>query len=173
MVNINDLLEKYFDGQTSLAEEKLLKQYFSSNEISLEHLIYKPLFEVFEIESKEVLSTAKIRTEIIPTGKSKHIWFRTLSMAGVAASIVVAFWFFGNNAMADDFAVINGKRINDAEYAQQFAARKLSRVNRMLTTTMKPIQQINKVNQCMEPIDKFADINDQLVEIKNKINLKH
>jgi len=173
MVNINDLLEKYFAGQTSLAEEKLLKQYFSSNEISSEHLIYKPLFDVFEIESKEMLPAAKIKAEPISTVKSKHIWFRTLSMAGVAASIIVAFWFFGNNAMADDYAVINGKRINDAEYAQQFAARKLSRVNRMLTTTMQPIQQFNKVNQCMEPIDKFADINYQLVEIKNKINLKH
>lgn len=173
MVNINELLEKYFDGHTTLAEEKLLKQYFSSNEISSEHLIYKPLFEVFEIENKEVFPATKIRTEPIPVVKSRHIWFRTLSMAGVAASIIVAFWFFGNNAMAGDYAVINGKRIDDAEYAQQFAARKLSRVNRMLTTTMQPIRQINKVNECMEPIDKFTDINDQLVEIKNKINLKH
>jgi len=173
MVNINDLLEKYFDGQTSLTEEKLLKQYFSSNEIKSEHLIYKPLFEAFEIESNEVCPSEIIRSEQISTVKSKHIWFRTLSMAGIAASILVAFWLTGNRAMADDYAVINGKRIDDAEYAQQFAARKLSRVNRMLTTTMQPIQQFNKVNQCMEPIDKFTDINDQLVEIKNKINLKH
>lgn len=173
MVNINDLLEKYFKAETSLAEEDVLKTYFKSGKINPEHLIYKALLDEFEMESKEFYPSDKKSMPQLTVVKSKHFWIRAFSISGIAASIIVAFWFWGNVTMADDYAVIKGKRINDAEYAQQFAIKKLSKVNQMLATTMKPIQNISKVNECLEPMEKFANINEQLEGIKNRINLKH
>ena len=45
--NINNLLEKYFEGETSIAEEKKLKAYFNSYEVKEEHIEYAPLFGFF------------------------------------------------------------------------------------------------------------------------------
>ena len=46
------LLEKYFDGETSIAEENELKNYFSSSDVAPHLEQYKPLFGYF-IEAKD------------------------------------------------------------------------------------------------------------------------
>ncbi len=46
MPDINSLIEKYFDGQTSLEEERQLKAYFEQSDLPKEHLRIKPLFEI-------------------------------------------------------------------------------------------------------------------------------
>lgn len=42
--NIDDLLDKYWDGETSLEDEKSLRQYFCSNDIDESHLAFRDLF---------------------------------------------------------------------------------------------------------------------------------
>ena len=42
--HINNLLEKYWDAETSLQEEQELSTYFSSNEVAEEHKSFIPLF---------------------------------------------------------------------------------------------------------------------------------
>lgn len=53
LAKIEQLLEKYFEGETTIAEEIQLKQYFSTEEVAahLEH--YKPLFGYFSSEKEE------------------------------------------------------------------------------------------------------------------------
>ena len=46
MPDINSLIEKYFDGHTSLEEERQLKAYFEQSDLPKEHLRIKPLFEI-------------------------------------------------------------------------------------------------------------------------------
>ena len=56
---IENILEKYFQGETTIAEEKELKDYFSSPNVAqhLEH--YKPMFGYFS-QAKEQKSTYEI-----------------------------------------------------------------------------------------------------------------
>ncbi|MBK9581372.1 MAG: hypothetical protein IPO48_05475 [Saprospiraceae bacterium] len=42
--NIDDLLDKYWDGETSLEDEKSLRQYFCSNDIDESHFAFRDLF---------------------------------------------------------------------------------------------------------------------------------
>lgn len=50
---INTLLEKYFEGSTTLEEESILKNYFSSEEVSDEHQAYRPIFSYSSEIAKE------------------------------------------------------------------------------------------------------------------------
>lgn len=47
------LLEKYFEGETSIAEENELKNYFSSSNVAPNLEQYKPLFGYFTEAKKE------------------------------------------------------------------------------------------------------------------------
>jgi hypothetical protein len=68
--------------------------------------------------------------------------------------------------------VVNGKRINDAEYAQQLAVSKINKVNKMLAKNMQPLNSIRIVKKNLEPVDKISDIRYGFDQMRNKLNFK-
>jgi hypothetical protein len=77
---IENLLEKYFEAETSIAEEQELKDYFSSSNIAPTLEQYKPLFE-YTVQAKQEKFVATIP---LNTNKRKSIvWL------SVAASVLV------------------------------------------------------------------------------------
>ncbi|MBT0608130.1 hypothetical protein [Aequorivita echinoideorum] len=81
---IENLLNAYFEGNTSLSEEKILKDYFNNHRVA-EHLLqYKPIFVGLHVagmeKSKQQLDTFEIKTSGI-----KPWWY------SVAALLIIAF----------------------------------------------------------------------------------
>ena len=76
---IEILVEKYFQGETSIVEEKELRDYFSSSNVATELDQYKSIFGYFTLE-KEQTFERKIQL------KSKSSNWKWLS---IAASILV------------------------------------------------------------------------------------
>lgn len=83
-VNIEKLLEAYFDGATTLAEEKLLRDYFNNNNVEGHLEQYTPIFKGLQVASEERSN----RDFEIPENKPKSnkTWWYS-----VAALLVVAF----------------------------------------------------------------------------------
>jgi heme/copper-type cytochrome/quinol oxidase subunit 2 len=73
------LLEKYFEGETSIAEENELKDYFSSSNVAPHLEQYRPLFGYFT-EAKE----QKLTSEVPLVSKNRKV-----AWLSIAASIVV------------------------------------------------------------------------------------
>lgn len=82
MKNVNQILEKYWEGETSLEEERLLKEYFLSNEVAEEHKEFRDLFVFFDQESsvKFPVSGRKEKTVVRPL---------RLRVMGAAAAILI------------------------------------------------------------------------------------
>ncbi len=82
---IERLLDAYFEGQTSLEEEKMLRNYFLGKNVS-EHLIqYKPIFVGLEAASNE-----KMKTELkLPQAKRTvgTWWYSVAAMLLVAMAV--------------------------------------------------------------------------------------
>jgi hypothetical protein len=76
---MESLLEKYFEGETSIAEEKELKDYFFSPNVAPHLEQYRPLFGYFA-KAKEDTFTKKVA---LNSKKRKVAWL------SAAASIVV------------------------------------------------------------------------------------
>jgi hypothetical protein len=76
---IEILLEKYFQGETSIAEENELKNYFSSLDVAQHLEQYKPMFGYFSQAKEQEFQ------QQIPLQTKK----RTVAWLSVAASIVV------------------------------------------------------------------------------------
>lgn len=77
--NIEIIIEKYFQGETSIAEEKELKNYFTSSNVAqhLEH--YKPIFGYFSLAKEQ-----KFKQEIPLQSKKRNV-----AWLSIAASVVV------------------------------------------------------------------------------------
>ena len=79
---VEQLLEKYFQGATTIAEEKQLKAYFSSNDVAPHLAKYQSLFGYFETQKGTQFE------QKLPLQPRKQ---RTVKWIGIAASFVVLF----------------------------------------------------------------------------------
>ena len=68
----SELLQKYFEGETTLADEESLKFYFSSEDISDEHKEYAPLFQFF-IEQEHITDAKAIDTSFTAGPKTRTL----------------------------------------------------------------------------------------------------
>ncbi|MCC8154765.1 MAG: hypothetical protein LIP01_11535 [Tannerellaceae bacterium] len=124
----DDLIHKYFEGETSCEEEKRLREYFNSGHVA-EHLkIYIPLFTYFEQEiNKEQKVTLR------HPGRRKRI---VTLLTGIAASLLILVvagigkWLSQPDdcLCAGDYVVINGKCYKDKNIIKTYAVRALQEV---------------------------------------------
>jgi len=85
--NIDNLIVKYLEAETSIAEEKELRNYFSSKNVAPHLKQYRYLFGYFTSAKKETMH----KTVALKPRKNYYKWFT------VAASFVLAFGFYSYN----------------------------------------------------------------------------
>ncbi len=112
LANIEKILEKYLDGETSLQEETTLKTYFLSKNVAPEHEEYIPLFLYFKSSKEDIF------TKTIQLNSKKTNW-KWLSVA--ASILVLVSIYFGNQ--------IHNKSVAEKQYAQVSKALKLLSTN--------------------------------------------
>ncbi|WP_075342216.1 hypothetical protein [Tenacibaculum agarivorans] len=84
LANIEKLLEKYLNAETTLQEEKILSDYFTTNEVPPHLEEYGMLFGYFKQNQSETYTKAiKLKPE-----KSKRKNFKLLSVAASLALLV-------------------------------------------------------------------------------------
>lgn len=81
LINIEKLIEKYENAETSLQEEQLLKEYFQKDAVPVHLLEYKAMFNYFDENSTERY-TKPIRLKPIRTN------WKWLSIAATVALLV-------------------------------------------------------------------------------------
>lgn len=79
---IEKLLEKYFEAQTTLAEEKELKNYFASTNVAPNLEQYKPLFG-YAIQAKNDHFTAAITLPKPQNKKSNRVVWLSIAASAV------------------------------------------------------------------------------------------
>ena len=86
---IDQLLEKYWNVETTLQEEKLLKEYFSSGNIDASHQQHAHLFQYLKNES-EIVSERKLELteELVQEGEPKIIAFNFKKLMSMAAAFI-------------------------------------------------------------------------------------
>lgn len=77
--NIRLLLDRYFEGETTLEEEKTLAAYFASADVADDLLPYRPMFGYFA-EAREMEPE---RTMVLPVKRNRMRWIPA------AASVVL------------------------------------------------------------------------------------
>jgi hypothetical protein len=89
--NIEKLLEKYENGETTLKEEQQLKNYFSQETVAPHLEIYKPMFAYFLVNQKEQFNK-DIPLIPIAIGTKKLFNYKWISVAAVGV-LIMGFYF--------------------------------------------------------------------------------
>lgn len=81
---IDKLINTWLEGETSLEEERILRDYFCQDHVEPHHEVYKPMFRGFEAASKEV---SGVKIELPASGRPaiRPFWY------SIAALLVVTF----------------------------------------------------------------------------------
>jgi hypothetical protein len=118
-MNIEDLVNKYFEGETTCEEERELRRYFTSEDVPKGLQAYRPIFAYFEEEAKQ---NKQSRTE----GKNKNIKQRLIyAFSGMAAGILLAIGiatlYQQYDTTPSNYVIIDGKKYTDASLVHQQA----------------------------------------------------
>lgn len=144
---IEKLIESYLEGETSIAEENELNEYFSSTDVAQHLKQYQPLFSYFSKAKEEQFS----REILLPTKKKI-----TLQMWSIAASVAVLlgvgiFMYLENNT-SDDFVACSPE--DSPELVLQQTQKALALVSEHLNTGIKSVGYINEYEESKNRIFK-------------------
>lgn len=92
---IEQILERYYDGESTLTEEKLLREYFSGSEVADHLKMHQPLFTYFT--SQAAAHIEKEPKVVTMTSTRNNILYVASLAAGVLLVIGLFFTFLNNN----------------------------------------------------------------------------
>lgn len=144
---IEILIEKYFEGETSIAEEKELKAYFSSLDVAQHLEQYKPVFGYFS-QAKQEQFTASIP---LKSGRKQ----KRLAWLSVAASVVVmlGIGFFAYQNTSEPTQENLGV-IDDPEIAFKETQKALALISKHVNTGIESVNYLGEYQQSKNKIFK-------------------
>ena len=156
-MDIKKLIDKYYEGKTSLEDENYLRNVFFSNEIEQNDIYSKLLFTAFS-EEKEEKVPSSVKT-FSPTGNiARNVaFFRkkwTYIASGIAACLVfaVGIQIYKYQQENTAYVIINGVRINDEKLAIQYVNDNFSKIDRSIEKGLAPLYEIEKIEDKLNKI---------------------
>jgi len=148
-----ELLERYFDGATSLDEERELQRYFAESDIPDSLKIYRPMFAFFDEE----------RAVQPPAQKPVIRKLRLLSViTGIAASIAILIMFGLPLKQQPDNIIyyVDGKRVYDETAAIALAENKLQMLAQSMQKAQSSMATFEKVQEGVQPLQQLSKISN-------------
>ena len=146
---IQDLLHRYFEGATTLDEERDLQRYFAGSRIDDSLEAYRPLFSYF----------AEERAIELPVQKTRTIRLKWSVITGIAASISILLWL-GTPKMEPEenfIYIVNGKRVYDETAALAIAENKLQMLAESMQTAKNSMSAFEKLQESSQPLIKISN----------------
>lgn len=168
MNDIDNLLEKYFNGTSSTEEEKKLKNYFEGSGVLPDHEIYKSLFVVFNREKQ-----TKAPGIIFPQKKTKKaaVTRRIIALlagsAAVAILAVTIFHLHHTDPQQSDYVVItNGKKISNQREAQQYAENMFWETEKIVESFYQPLREATDIRKDLNADKILRETDQKIASIK-------
>ena len=134
---IEQLLDKFMAGTSTLEEEDILSQYFAQNRIPTEWEQYRLLFA--ELEAMK------------PSVKSKRIWLRWSIAAAAVIGVVFPTMLFQNNKPAEPLMADNKTLQTDSVKTEVYNEKSLPDTTALQRQQFVPQKSVKRRKRKMEP----------------------
>lgn len=169
--NINELVDKYYECETTLDEENLLTDYFNSDNVAPELLYLKPQFVFYSQSKAEVLDEKfdeKIREilynqpqKIVARPKAKNYWYYSAA-AVIILGIGISYLLGGSK-----IRVTGNDGMNEADFAYEQTISALMFISVKMDNAEDQLGKISVMNKGMESFNHFEKLK-YLEQIINK-----
>jgi len=162
---IEELLERYYEGETSLEEEKLLREFFSVDEVPEKLRQHQPLFRYFideasqsignEEQEKVLMRRISLFENQVSVSGIQPVQKRMYYLSGIAAGLLILFglvFTFKSELLRKHFP---GKETASTKMAYTQTQQALLLVSVGLNTGLDQVQRFTTLNNAMEQIQKI------------------
>ncbi|WP_299158600.1 hypothetical protein [uncultured Tenacibaculum sp.] len=154
LANIEKLVDKYLDAETTLQEEQILQEYFTSSNVAPHLEEYSMLFGYFKQSKGETYTkTIQLKPE-----KTKKNW----KWLSVAASVVLLFSVFIGNEEYQKHQ--QRKQFAQIKEALQMVSVNLNKGNEALYAVSN---NLNKGNDAIQQLNTYEETVNKVI---NKVN---
>ena len=163
--NINDLLDKYWNCETSLEEEQQLREYFKGKDFPEQHKETAALFRYFNESKKKALTDisfdSQVMAKVRPQGKLVKLVYNTMRIAAGVAVLVMAVWFVKNEVrkstpqeMVDTY--------DDPKLAFEETKKALMMISKGFGSAEEKAKKINMFNEAQDQVQKKEEPKSRL-----------
>ncbi|HNP19399.1 MAG TPA: hypothetical protein PKL31_13260 [Fulvivirga sp.] len=161
---IDKLLEKYWEGETSLEEEKELKDYFASGEVEARFNSVAPLFNYYKEEANVGLDTffdermiAKLektetKRKVQKPGRMVELFSNIAKVAAVGLIVIVAGYFIRQEMKKDEIKPYLTDTFDDPQKAFEETKKALELISRNFNKGRKEAKKITTFNEAQEKV---------------------
>lgn len=142
LAKIESLLDSYFKGETSLDQEKILREYFSSADVAPHLMAYQGLFIGLKNAQKEV---SEREVSLSKSSTNSRRWWLSIAASVVILLGVVGLQFPSNQMTAEE----------------QHA---LTEFNKSRTTLLLMSNSFNKGTQELAVISQFTETKNRILK---------
>ena len=154
LANIEKLLDKYLDATTTLQEEQILQEYFTSQNVAPHLQEYSSMFIYFKQSKNETFTkTIQLKPE-----KPKKNW----KWLSVAASVVLLFSVFVGNEKYQEHQ--QRKQFAEITKALQMVSVNLNKGNEALYAVSK---NLNKGNEAIAHLNTYEETINKVIKRVN------
>ena len=165
--NINALLEKYWNCETSLEEEQQLKEYFRGKQIPEQLRETAVLFQYFDEHKKKDLMDSGFDHEVLAKvktpkqGKVVKLLYNSMRIAAGIAVLVVATFLVRNEIRKGNPAPVEDT-YDDPKIAFEETKKALQMISKSFGSAQDKAKKINMFNEAQKSIQKEDDTKTKL-----------
>lgn len=132
--DIYRLLDKYFEGDSSVEEEKMLRRYFAQDDIPEELEVYTSLFRFLEDESTALAILNEIKQEEnVQSRRSSFLVRKIKVFSAVAAVLLIAVLLLvrpgkQSASVTESYVWVDGEKITDPVTVREYAESSFEKV---------------------------------------------
>lgn len=145
--NIQELLDKYWEGETSIEQELVLQKYFSSDQIEEAHLPYADLFGFFSQQRGITYTQPDLTNETKVVQLKTHGFFLYFTKAAAVlvlalGALLVFNWYKSEIVQRPSLVTYE---IEDPDEAYLYTMQALAMVSNTLNESTAPVESHLKV----------------------------
>jgi hypothetical protein len=159
---IEELLNKYWNCESSLEEEQQLREFFRQQEIPQQWNETAGLFRYFDLHKKKELKDPSFERTVMNKvdsgreGKTRSLVLNTMRMAAGISVLMVAIWFAHQEIKKTNSTEVVDT-YDDPKLAFEETKKALQMISKSFGTAEKQAKKINLFNEAQEEIQRKSE----------------
>jgi len=173
--HIEELLQKYWNAETSLEEEQQLREFFNGEDVPQSLKETASLFRYFEMQKKVGVDDSSfsnnLKKKLKPAGKVISISMMQLARIAAGLLVVVAATFFIRQEVRKAYPDEPEDTYTDPKVAFEETKKALMMISKSFNKAQKEASKINVFNEATEIIQNKTEEKSTEDEQEKKINI--